>query len=138
MTSGRTTVKSHIIDFDFYSVDIFNRCENSNDVLMAVQAWEHVHPFAEGYSRGVGSSDTLWSAPFSHPIGNGNTFSVGNSSGIASGSKNRVITHEYKLMNESRLLWKPRFFILLVARGIEAFLTRERNETPQQRAGLMM
>ena len=34
----------HIIDFDFYSVDIFNRCENSNDVLMAVQAWEHVHP----------------------------------------------------------------------------------------------
>lgn len=34
----------HIIDFDFYSVDIFNRCENSNDVLMAVQAWENVHP----------------------------------------------------------------------------------------------
>ncbi len=33
-----------IVDFDFYSVDVFNRCENSNDVLMAVQAWEHVHP----------------------------------------------------------------------------------------------
>lgn len=34
----------HIVDFDFYSVDIFNRCENSNDVLMAVQAWDNVHP----------------------------------------------------------------------------------------------
>lgn len=34
----------HIVDFDFYSVDIFNRCENSNDILMAVQAWENVHP----------------------------------------------------------------------------------------------
>lgn len=34
----------HIIDFDFYSVDVFNRCENSNDILAAVQAWENVHP----------------------------------------------------------------------------------------------
>lgn len=34
----------HIIDFDFYSVQVFNRCENSNDVLMAVQAWDAVHP----------------------------------------------------------------------------------------------
>ena len=33
-----------IVDFDFYSVDVFNRCENSDDVLMAVQAWDHVHP----------------------------------------------------------------------------------------------
>ena len=33
-----------IVDFDFYSVDIFNRCENSRDILMAVQAWENVHP----------------------------------------------------------------------------------------------
>lgn len=33
-----------IVDFDFYSVDVFNRCENSNDVLIAVQAWENVHP----------------------------------------------------------------------------------------------
>ena len=34
----------HIVDFDFYSVETFNRCENSNDILMAVQAWENVHP----------------------------------------------------------------------------------------------
>lgn len=33
-----------IVDFDFYSVEVFNRCENSNDVLMAVQAWDNVHP----------------------------------------------------------------------------------------------
>ncbi|MBP3489372.1 MAG: LysR family transcriptional regulator [Roseburia sp.] len=33
-----------IVDFDFYSVDVFNRCENSNDVLMAVRAWDNVHP----------------------------------------------------------------------------------------------
>lgn len=33
-----------IVDFDFYSVDVFNRCENSNDILIAVQAWENVHP----------------------------------------------------------------------------------------------
>lgn len=34
----------HIVDFDFYSMDVFNRCENGNDVLMAVKNWEHVHP----------------------------------------------------------------------------------------------
>ncbi len=34
----------HIVDFDFYSVEVFNRCENSNDILMAVQAWDNVHP----------------------------------------------------------------------------------------------
>lgn len=33
-----------IVDFDFYSVEVFNRCENSNDVLMAVEAWNNVHP----------------------------------------------------------------------------------------------
>lgn len=34
----------NIVDFDFYSVEVFNRCENSNDILMAVQAWDNVHP----------------------------------------------------------------------------------------------
>lgn len=34
----------NIVDFDFYSVDIFNRCENSNDILIAVDAWTNVHP----------------------------------------------------------------------------------------------
>ena len=33
-----------MVDFDIYSVDIFNRCENSNDVLMVVENWKDVHP----------------------------------------------------------------------------------------------
>lgn len=28
--------KIHIVDFDFYSMDVFNRCENTNDVLLAI------------------------------------------------------------------------------------------------------
>lgn len=34
----------HIIDFDFYSVDVFNRCENSDNLLIAVKNWTNVHP----------------------------------------------------------------------------------------------
>ncbi len=34
----------NIVDFDFYNVDVFNRCENSNDVLMAIPMWANVHP----------------------------------------------------------------------------------------------
>ena len=34
----------HVVDFDIYSVEIFNRCENSNDVLMVVENWKDVHP----------------------------------------------------------------------------------------------
>lgn len=34
----------HIVNFDFYSMDVFNRCENSNDVLLAIPGWANVHP----------------------------------------------------------------------------------------------
>lgn len=34
----------NIIDFDFYNMSIFNRCENTNDVLLAIPAWANVHP----------------------------------------------------------------------------------------------
>ncbi|NLO85950.1 MAG: LysR family transcriptional regulator [Clostridiales bacterium] len=34
----------HIIDFDFYDVSVFNRCENSNDVLLVISGWANVHP----------------------------------------------------------------------------------------------
>ena len=34
----------HIVDFDFYSMSIFNRCENTNDVLLAIPGWANVHP----------------------------------------------------------------------------------------------
>lgn len=36
--------KIHIIDFEFYNMSIFNRCENSNDVLLAIPGWANVHP----------------------------------------------------------------------------------------------
>lgn len=34
----------HIIDFEFYDMSIFNRCENSNNVLLAIPGWANVHP----------------------------------------------------------------------------------------------
>ncbi len=34
----------HIVDFDFYDVAVFNRCENNNHVLMAIENWRYVHP----------------------------------------------------------------------------------------------
>lgn len=34
----------NIIDIDFYDVNIFNRCENGNDILMSVPGWAMVHP----------------------------------------------------------------------------------------------
>lgn len=34
----------NIIDFDFYNMSIFNQCENSNDVLLAISGWANVHP----------------------------------------------------------------------------------------------
>ena len=33
-----------IVDFSFYNVDVFNRCENDDVLLMAVPIWENVHP----------------------------------------------------------------------------------------------
>lgn len=34
----------NIVDFDFYGMDVFNRCENTNDVLLAIPGWANVHP----------------------------------------------------------------------------------------------
>lgn len=33
-----------LVGFPFYDVNIFNQCENSNQVLLAVGKWEQVHP----------------------------------------------------------------------------------------------
>ena len=33
-----------VIDFEFYDTEIFNRCENSDDILLAIPNWESVHP----------------------------------------------------------------------------------------------
>lgn len=34
----------NIIDFDFYNTEVFNSCENGNNLLMAVPTWRDVHP----------------------------------------------------------------------------------------------
>lgn len=34
----------NIVDFDFYNMEIFNHCEEKNDVLLAIKNWENVHP----------------------------------------------------------------------------------------------
>ncbi len=34
----------HIVDFDIYSMDIFNRCESTSDVLLSIHGWASVHP----------------------------------------------------------------------------------------------
>lgn len=37
----------NIVDFDFYDVEVFNRCENSNEVLLAIKSWESIHPLVK-------------------------------------------------------------------------------------------
>lgn len=34
----------NLVDFDFYDVEVFNRCENSGSILMTIDAWRDVHP----------------------------------------------------------------------------------------------
>lgn len=34
----------HVMDFNIYSMDIFNHCENSNDILMVAENWKDIHP----------------------------------------------------------------------------------------------
>lgn len=36
--------KINIQDIDFYNVNVFNRCENGNEILLAVQKWKMIHP----------------------------------------------------------------------------------------------
>lgn len=33
-----------ISDFEFYNIEVFNRCENNNEILLTVKSWESVHP----------------------------------------------------------------------------------------------
>lgn len=33
-----------IENFDFYDVNVFNECENSNNIFLAIDSWCHIHP----------------------------------------------------------------------------------------------
>ena len=34
----------NIVDFDFFSINVFNQCENSEDIMVTIDNWAHVHP----------------------------------------------------------------------------------------------
>ena len=38
-----------VVDFDIYSMEIFNHCENSNEILMAVENWKDAHPLLKSF-----------------------------------------------------------------------------------------
>lgn len=48
MDSLRDALEQHpeikIVDFSFYDLDVFNQCENSDDIIVAVEYWRLVHP----------------------------------------------------------------------------------------------
>ena len=33
-----------LVDFDLYRIEVFNRCENGNDVLLCIEPWANIHP----------------------------------------------------------------------------------------------
>ena len=37
--------ETEIIDFDFFSMETFNQCEQDGCLMIAVEEWENVHPF---------------------------------------------------------------------------------------------
>lgn len=34
----------NIVDFDFFSMKVFNECEKSDDIIMTVEYWKNIHP----------------------------------------------------------------------------------------------
>ena len=34
----------NLIDFSFYNVEVFNRCESENNILLTIEYWKNVHP----------------------------------------------------------------------------------------------
>lgn len=34
----------NIIDFDQFTLSVFNQCENSNNIILSIDAWDNVHP----------------------------------------------------------------------------------------------
>ena len=36
--------KIHIQDFDFYGINAFNECENTNSIILTIDRWKEIHP----------------------------------------------------------------------------------------------
>ena len=32
------------MEFDFLSINVFNQCENSEDIMMTIDNWKNIHP----------------------------------------------------------------------------------------------
>ena len=41
---NRKDLQIHITDFDFYDMEVFNRCESEKSMLIGIRAWKNVHP----------------------------------------------------------------------------------------------
>ena len=98
----------HIVDFDFYSMDVFNRCENTNDVLLAIPGWANCPSASEGHSCRMGTQHPLRHPPFPGADAYGTALS-----GCGESRQQRtvrlIITQRYILMNKARLPRKSRF-----------------------------
>ncbi|MFQ9896295.1 MAG: hypothetical protein ACLRWA_09080 [Lachnospira sp.] len=108
MTLWQHHPQIHIVDFDFYSMDVFNRCENTNDVLLAIPGWATVHPLLKVIPVEWESWHPLRHPPFPGADTDG-TALFGCSEGRQQRAVRLIITQRYILMNEARLLLKSRF-----------------------------
>lgn len=105
----------NIVDFDFYGMDVFNRCENTNDVLLAIPGWANVHPLLK-----------VIPVEWEHSIPYGNTPFPDAFAGRAALPRRResrprgavriIITQRLRLMNKARLLMKPRFVYTVISK----------------------
>ncbi|MCM1104358.1 MAG: LysR family transcriptional regulator [Clostridium sp.] len=41
---SRKHLPVHLLDFDFYDVDVFNQCERHKNVMLVIEKWSCVHP----------------------------------------------------------------------------------------------
>lgn len=102
-----------IVDFDFYDVDAFNRCENERVCADGGGKLALCAPAAQDPASGLELHHPLRLAALALAFGRGQRIS-------ARGGKDRetrVLTPEYILHNESRLLRRSRFFIMRTQKG---------------------
>lgn len=112
----------NIVDFDFYGMDIFNHCENTNDVLLAIPGWANVHPLLKvipvewNHCIPYGILHSPVPTPTVQQFLDAAKRSARNCT-----TKQIVITVGYKLMNETRLLMRSRFFNNVIRKDGDGF-----------------